>query len=92
MVLPGVTGGSGNTTFWLEEEEWVFISVFLVPDSKVPIQGAYILQADFEGSSRDLTLRELKEAYPTARTSPVDDVKAWVERSKEISVSATPTA
>jgi hypothetical protein len=41
-----------------------FISVFLVPDSKVPIQGAYILKSEFEGLSRDLTLQELKVAYP----------------------------
>ena len=61
-----------------------FISVFLVPDSKVPIQGAYILKSEFEGSSRDLTLQELKVAYPAVRTSPMDDVNKWVALSKEL--------
>ena len=82
LELPGVNGSV--STFKLEEEDWVFISVFLVPDSKVPIQGAYILKLEFEGSSRDLTLRELKAAYPTVRTSPMDDVNKWVALSKDL--------
>ena len=52
LELPGI--GGSVSTFKLEDEDWVFISVFLVPDSKVPIQGAYILKSEFEGSSRDL--------------------------------------
>ena len=82
LELPGV--GGSVSTFKLEEEDWVFISVFLVPDSKVPIQGAYILQSEFEGSSRDLTLRDLKAAYLTARTSPMDDANRWVALSKDL--------
>ena len=84
MVVPGLDGSGSVNTFKLEKQDWVFISVFLVPDSKVPIQGAYILQSEFEGSSRELTLRELQAAYPTVRTSPMDDVNKWVEISKEL--------
>ena len=82
LELPGI--GGSVSAFKLEDEDWVFISVFLVPDSKVPIQGAHILKSEFEGSSRDLTLQELKVAYPAVRTSPMDDVNKWVALSKEL--------
>ena len=87
MAVPGVNGSAN--TFTLEEQEWVFISVFLVPDSKMPIQGAYILQSEFEGSCRDLTLRELVAANPTVRTSPMDDVNKWVEQSRDLTLLMT---
>ena len=62
----------------------MFISVFLVPDSKIPIQGAYILEPEFEESYRELALRELQAAHPAVRTSPMDDVNKWVEQSKDL--------
>ena len=90
MTVPGVNGSAN--TFTLEEQEWAFISVFLVPGSKIPIQGAYILYSEFEGSCRDLTLRELAAAYPTARTSPMNDVNKWIEQSRDLALTATATA
>jgi len=84
-----VVGANGSVdAFRLEEQDWVFISVFLVPDSKVPIQGAYILLSDFEGSSRELTLRDLRASYPTVRTSPMDDVNKWIEQSKRLALES----
>jgi hypothetical protein len=90
-----VSGGSPSTenptakagepgVFCMECKEWCFISVFLVPDSKVPIQGAYMLRSDFQEETRDLTLRELKEAHPAARLSPMEDIQSWIERSGDL--------
>ena len=53
-------------------------------DSKVPIQGAYIEKENFQEESRDLTLRELKEVYPAARLSPMEDIQSWIDRSGEL--------
>lgn len=71
--------------FSMESQQWTFISVFLVQDSKTPIQGAYISRCRFQEDSRDLTLRELKEAYPDARLSPMEDIQSWIEKSSELS-------
>ena len=70
--------------FILEREEWTFISVYLVQDSKIPIQGAYIGRSLFEIEARDLTLLQLKAAYPEARLSPMEDIQLWIDRSKEL--------
>jgi hypothetical protein len=56
--------------FTLESQERTFISVFLVQDSKFPIQGAYMLRSDFEVETRDLTLTGLQEAHSNVRLSP----------------------
>ena len=88
MAVPGVN--NSVNTFRLEQQDWVFISVFLVPDSKVPIQGAYILEVEFEGPYRELTLRKLQAEYPTVRTSPMGDVNKWIEKSKELAKLVEP--
>ena len=55
--------------FSLESQEWTFISVFLVQDSKFPIQGACMLRSDFEEETRDLALAKLREARSSVRLS-----------------------
>jgi hypothetical protein len=70
--------------FTLERLQWCFISVYLVQYSKIPIQGAYIARNLFEVEARDLTLLQLKAAYPEARLSPMEDIQYWIEKSKEL--------
>jgi hypothetical protein len=70
--------------FSLERLQWCFISVYLVQDSKIPIQGAYIARSLFEVEARDLTLLQLKAAYPEARLSPMEDIQYWIDKSKEL--------
>jgi hypothetical protein len=65
--------------FILEREGWTFMQ-----DSKIPIQGAYIGRSLFEVEARDLTLLQLKVAYPEARLSPMEDIQLWIDRSKEL--------
>ena len=79
---PETKGGEPNV-FYMESQQWTFISVFLVQDSKTPIQGAYISRCKFQEQSRDLTLQELKGAYPEARLSPMEEMQAWIEKSSE---------
>ena len=81
---PETKGGEPNV-FYMESQQWTFISVFLVQDSKTPIQGAYISRCKFQEQSRDLTLHELKGAYPEARLSPMEEIQAWIEKSSELS-------
>ena len=70
--------------FSLESEEWTFISVFLVQDSKFPIQGAYMLRSDFEEETRDLTLAKLREAHSSVRLSPMEDMQSWIDASQAL--------
>ena len=86
-TLENVNAGAkpGEPAFFsLESQEWTFISVFLVQDSKVPIQGAYILRSEFEVETRDLTLQQLKEAHPTVRLSPMEDIQSWIDASETL--------
>jgi hypothetical protein len=69
--------------FTLDSQEWCFITVFLVQDSKMPIQGAYILRDEFQVESRDLTLLSLREAYPTVRLS-MEDIQSWIDASASL--------
>ena len=61
-----------------------FTPALLVQDSKIPVQGAYMLRSDFQEEARDLTLKGLKEAYPSARLSPMEDIQSWIDASQAL--------
>ena len=48
----------------LLQEDWALVSVFLVQDSKTPLQGAYVLADDFCHGMRELGLPELLHKHP----------------------------
>jgi hypothetical protein len=69
--------------FKLEEDLWTLVSVFLVQDSKRPLQGVYVAQEDFHEDMRELGLAELQNAHPNkVRLSPMEDIRHWIETTE----------
>ena len=77
-----VPGMKELVEFKLEQETYTLISVFLVQDSKTPLQGAYVPEEDFAHGMRKLSLRDLVSNHPCVQVAPMDDVRAWIAKSE----------
>ena len=69
------------TEFKLEGCKWTLVQVYLVGETKNPLQGAYIESDDFYFGMRDMDLATLRAKHPEARLSPIQEIVAWIDAS-----------
>ena len=74
-------GSNEVVEFKLQQVSWALVSVFLVQDSKSPLQGAYVPADDFCHGMRNLGLSDLLAQHPDVKVSPMDAVRAWISKS-----------
>jgi hypothetical protein len=70
-------------TFTLKRSTYVFISVYLVSDSRTPVQGAYLPAADFHHDMRRLALAELQKEHRGVQVSDMGAINEWISQSTE---------
>ena len=74
-------GAKEPEEFTLEEAKFTLVSVFLVQESKTPLQGAYVPEDDFAHIMRRLGLKDLLRLHPCVQVSPMEDIRAWIAKS-----------
>ena len=68
-----VPGMKELVEFKLEQETYTL---------KNPLQLAYVPEEDFAHGMRKLSLRDLVSNHPCVQVAPMDDVRAWIAKSK----------